>query len=104
MDYTQSSVLALLRGPLLSTPQGWCVVLTAVAYWLWAAIMALTGAHWPFKHGTGQGIAGLIFWPLLMFLLYVRMCMPEFQASWSKAAQLVVAALSLPVAAALVNR
>lgn len=98
MDYTRSPILSLLRGPLLFTPQGWVVVFTLVACWSWAAVVWASGNNtWPFGADVGRTLGQLIVWPLLVFLFYIRLCMPHFRTSWRDTALLALSALALPL-------
>jgi len=96
MDYLRSSPAFLVRGPLLFTPQGWTVLATAAGCWTLAAVVWLTGSPVLISGGTDRGLLLLLAWPLLVFMFYLRLCMPHFQASWRETAYLAVAALSLP--------
>jgi hypothetical protein len=97
MDYLRSSVLSLLRGPLLFTPQGWVVLATAILCWSWI------GYLWFGRGAEIATISGdrelLIFstWPFVVFLFYLRLCSPHFQASWTQSLLLAITAVSLPV-------
>jgi hypothetical protein len=96
MDYERSSVLLLLRGPLLFTPQGWVVLLTALLCWAWV-VYALFTREAPLSEALqGRAVSMLSLWPFLVFLFYVRLCTPHFQPSWNKAMLLAISAASLP--------
>jgi hypothetical protein len=97
MDYTRSSVISLVRGPLFFTPQGWVVLLTLVACWSWAAVVWSTGNGWPFGDDVERALAMLLAWPFLVLLFYVRLCLPHFLASWNNTALLAISALGLPL-------
>ena len=96
MDYTRSPVMDLLKGPLLFTPQGWVVLAICGACWSWAAFSWLTDSPVVIGQDASKGLVMLLAWPLLVFLFYVRVCMPHFKASWAKTAYLVAAAVALP--------
>lgn len=96
MDYTNSSVLALLRGPLLFTPQGWVVLATCISGWSLAGISWLVGGPIYFSGTEDREQALLLVWPFLVFLFYIQLCMPHFQASWRRALALGISAASLP--------
>lgn len=96
MDYTRTTVFTLLRGPLMFTPQGWVVLATSAACWSWAAYLWLSGSSIIGAHEAERELVLLLAWPLLVFLFYVRLCMPHFRASWTQTAYLAVTAVSLP--------
>jgi hypothetical protein len=97
MDYERSSVVSLLRGPLLFTPQGWVVLATALLCWTGVAYVWLTHEAGPMEAFQSRTVALFGLWPFLVFLFYVRLCTPHFQASWSQTMLLTVSAASLPV-------
>ena len=97
MDYERSSVVSLLRGPLLFTPQGWVVLSTALLCWSWVGYAWLSYEAGPEEALLNRAISLFSLWPFLVFLFYVRLCTPHFQASWSKTFLLALSAASLPV-------
>src|SRR6218665_221213 len=101
MDHLRSPVLSLLRGPLLFTPQGWVVLLTLLACGAGAAVVWAGGSVWPFGPDAGRALSLLLAWPVLVFLFYIRLCMPHFRASWRDTALLTMSALSLPLCLAV---
>ena len=96
MDHTRSSVFSLLRGPLLFTPQGWIVLANSISCW------SLIGASWlihaPIHFAEMENRTALLLgaWPIVVFLFYVRLCMPHFQTSWVQTVLLGISAASLP--------
>ncbi|MCZ8073092.1 MAG: hypothetical protein O9341_03080 [Paucibacter sp.] len=97
MDYTRKSILALFRGPLLYTPQGWVVLTTALISWLLFADARLHSEPLVIHQLSDRGAALLGIWPVLVFLFYVHLCMPHFRRSWRQTMLLLLSALSLPV-------
>jgi hypothetical protein len=97
MDYTRASILSLLRGPLLFTPQGWVVLATALISWLLLADARLSSQPLVFHQLSERGAALLGAWPILVFLFYVRLCMPHFRSSKLQALLLMASALALPL-------
>ena len=96
MDYARTSVLSLLRGPLLFTPQGWVVIVTALLSWSWVGYLWFAGGTGVTAGGRDRELLLFSVWPALVFLFYVRLCIPHFQASWSQSLQLAIAAAALP--------
>ena len=96
MDYARSSITALLRGPLLFTPQGWVVLTTLVLCWIGAVFAWGTGNTYFFSGELDRVLMIMGLWPLSVFLFYVRLCSPHFQPSWNQAGFIAIAALSLP--------
>jgi hypothetical protein len=96
MDYLRSSVMHLLRGPLLYTPQGWVVLATAAIGWGFASVAWVTGLSIFGEQLTGKELTLALVWPLLVFMFYLNLCAPHFKASRSHTAHLTVSALALP--------
>jgi len=96
MDYERSSVFSLLRGPLLLTPQGWVVLITAATCWAAAIYLGITGGLGSLTQEPGRTLTLLLTWPFLVFLFYIRLCKPQFQSSWKQSALLAASALAMP--------
>jgi hypothetical protein len=90
MDYGKLPVTALLRGPLLSTPQGRVVLLYLVAYLAAAALVWLLQLPPPIGKTPEVFIELCIAWPFIVFLMFVRDSSPTFAASWATAAWLIL--------------
>jgi hypothetical protein len=90
VDYGRLPVSALLRGPLLHTPQGLVVLAWTGAYLLAALVAYLYG--WTFWQGKFKlGFIALCFaWPALIFVMFIRDNRWEFERSWRKATWLVI--------------
>ena len=69
MDYRGQPVTALLRGPLLHTPQGIAVLAFSALYLLLAALYAFADLA-PRPGWRAASIIGLcLAWPIILFLL-----------------------------------
>ena len=99
MDYTNRSVGALFRGPVLHTPQGRVVVASAVAYGLMALAVGVFDVTPPLGKSTSSAVAVCLFWPFVVFLMFVKQGLPEFKPSRREALFLVVAAAPVGYAA-----
>jgi hypothetical protein len=96
MDYERSSVVSLLRGPLLFTPQGWVVLATALLCWSWVAYLWLAHEAGLIDALQTRDVSLFGLWPFLVFLFYVRLCTPHFHSSWFKTFLLTLSAAFLP--------
>jgi hypothetical protein len=92
VDYSRQSVAALFRGPLVSTPQGWVVVASAVAYAALALAFAFFGLGPPLGKGVAAAVTLCLLWPFVVFLLFVKHGLPSFAPSWSNAVFIAVCA------------
>jgi hypothetical protein len=97
MDYTRQPVAALLRGPLLRTPQGNVVLLFTACYLIAAVLVGLFGfAPWA-GWTSGKFVAVCLAWPLILFLYFVRDNQPSFLPSWSSATWLSLCGAAPPL-------
>jgi hypothetical protein len=94
MDYSGQPVAALLRGPLLHTPQGIAVLVFSAIYLLLAALFAFADLSPPPGWRAASIISLCLFWPILLFLLFVKHGEPSFAPSWGGAAWLACCALA----------
>ena len=85
MDYSHQPVAAMLRGPLISTPQGLVVCASFFGYGLLAVAYLVFGVTPPLGKSTGAATALCLFWPFIVFLLFVKHGLPSFQPKWSEA-------------------
>ncbi len=92
VDFTNQPVTALLRGPLLSTPQGLVVIASCVCYSTLALAYGVFGLLPPFGKSTGSVVVICLSWPFIVFLLFIKEGMPSFAPSRGKAAFLAVCA------------
>lgn len=92
MDYTNQSVSALIRGPLVGTPQGWVVVASAIAYAALALAFFVFGLTPPMGKSVGGAVVTCASWPGVTFLLFVKHGLPSFAPSWRGALFLAVGA------------
>ena len=92
MDFTNQPVTALLRGPLVSTPQGLVVLASSAFYWALALAYGVLGLVPPPGMMRGTAVVMSLAWPFIVFLLFIRDGMPSFAPSWSKAAFLAIGA------------
>ena len=90
VDYTKLPVTALLRGPLLQTPQGWVVLAYAVVYLAAAGVVWLLQLPPPIGKTREVFLSLCFVWPFIVFLMFVRHGSPSFGGSWSATAWLVV--------------
>lgn len=90
LDYGRLPVTALLRGPLLHTPQGLAVVACAVSY------LGAAGVVWLFQLPPLIGRTREVFfmlcvlWPCIVFLMFIRHSRPDFRSSWGTAAWVAI--------------
>ena len=84
MDYTRQPVTALLRGPLVSTPQGLVVITCAVAYLGLAVAYLAFGLSPPLGKTRGAAVVVCVSWPLIIFLVFVKQGIPSFAPSLAK--------------------
>ena len=88
MDYLRQPVGALIRGPLLRTPQGLVVLLFTTVYLVAAALCEFWGivpwAGWSPERFTTLCLG----WPVILFVFFVRDNQPCFLPSWSNSAWL----------------
>jgi hypothetical protein len=96
VDYSKQSVAAVIRGPLVHTPQGLVVILAGVVYFGLALVFGATGITPPADQSTGSAVFFCLFWPFVLFLLFVKHGVPSFNPSWGNAAFLALCAL-MPV-------
>lgn len=101
MTYASQSVLNLLCGPLLRTPQGWVVLAGLGVYATLALLFGLGLLEPPLGKDLGSVLVICLFWPLLTFLFYVKNSSPGFEPSWIRAASIAVWAMG-PVVYVLV--
>ncbi|WP_157275017.1 hypothetical protein [Dechloromonas agitata] len=81
MDYTHQPVIALLRGPLVYTPQGLVVLASAVVYFAIAAAYLVFGITPPLGKDIEVVVALCLFWPFIVFLFFIKNGMPSFAPS-----------------------
>ena len=94
MDYGALPVTALIRGPLLHTPQGLVVLAASALYLIAATLIAVGLLPAPFRWPTWSTVGLFVFWPFVMFLLFVKWNQPDFRASWPAAVWLLLCALA----------
>jgi len=92
MDYTRESVAALIRGPLVSTPQGRVVIASAVAYAALAFAFLVLGLPPPLSKSIGSTVVVCASWPFVVFLQFVAQGLPSFLPSLSGAVFLALCA------------
>lgn len=97
MNYSNQPIGALLRGPLLKTPQGQIVLITLLCYCALAALIALDVVAPPLGKTVGSAVVTCVAWPLIVFLFFVKQGAPDFRSSFWDAVTLIAVAL-LPVA------
>jgi hypothetical protein len=85
MDYTHAPVSLLLRGPLLTTPQGWVCIGASAAYIGAALFFSLTETVPPFGWSRGKTSTLFAVWPALLFLYFIKDNLPDFSPSWKAA-------------------
>lgn len=86
MDYSNHSVSALLRGPLISTSEGWVVLLSFLAYAALAVAYGVFGVNPPMGRSAGTAVTGCLIWPFIVFLFFVKNGLPSFKSSaWGTA-------------------
>lgn len=90
MDYARLPVTALLRGPLLHTPQGWVVLAYFAGYAAAAAGVWLLQLPVPIGKTPGVFFTLCLTWPFIVFLMFVRHSSPTFASSWGTAAWLAL--------------
>lgn len=88
------SATRLLRNPLLSTPQGWVVLGSVAAYLLLAVAFAAFEITPPLGKSVGTSVSFCVFWPFVVFLLFIKHDMRSLTSSWSSTAFLAVCALA----------
>lgn len=86
LDYGRLPVSALLRGPLLHTPQGLAVVFWTVAYLAAAGVVWLFHLSPPFGKTLEVFFAICLVWPFVVFLTFIRDSKADFRSSWVTAA------------------
>ena len=94
MDYTRSSVSALFRGPIRSTPQGCALVMLSAIYLIGAALALSFSGIAPASLKLASFAGWCAFMPVLLFLFYVKNNQPDFAPSKSKAAWSVIVGLT----------
>jgi hypothetical protein len=99
-DYSSQSIASLLRGPLISTPQGWVVVASAVLYAVLALALTVFGLSPPLGKSLGWALGLCIAWPFIVFLMFIKIGLPSFAPSWNRAAFLTVCAAAPMLGAA----
>ena len=92
MSYANQPIGALLRGPLLHTPQGYVVLASIVIYAALAVAIAAFDLAVPVVSAGGNALGLCIAWPFVTFLFFVRLGAPSFEASRWQALWLSVAA------------
>ena len=92
MNYARESVGALLRGPLISTPQGLIVIASAVAYAALAFAFLMHGLTPPFSKSIASAVIVCASWPFIVFLQFIANGLPSFTPSLSRAAFLALCA------------
>jgi len=92
MNYARESVGTLLRGPLLSTPQGFVVIASVVAYAALAFAFLALGLTPPFGKSIASAVIVCASWPFIVFLQFVASGLPSFTPSLSRAAFLTLCA------------
>lgn len=102
MTYANQPVAKLLRGPLLRTPQGWLVLAGLAGYWLLALLFGIGALIPPLGKDLGSAVVVCLAWPLITFLYFVKNGLPDFEASWGRAA-MVGACVLAPVAYVLLQ-
>jgi hypothetical protein len=91
-DYSNQSIAALLRGPLISTPQGWVVVASVIFYAVLALALTVFGFSPPLGKSLGWALGLCAAWPFIVFLVFIKIGLPSFAPSWTRAAFLTVCA------------
>jgi hypothetical protein len=81
MDYSAQSVTALLRGPLITTPQGWVVIFAAIVYFTLAVTFGAFDLAPQLVKSPSVAITICIFWPFIVFLQFVKSGLPSFKPS-----------------------
>ncbi|MBC9248960.1 hypothetical protein A9179_01600 [Pseudomonas alcaligenes] len=81
MNFSQQPISTILKGPLLSTPQGIaCILFSAVAIITGTLYLLLPASLSSHKF---LGFGGAIFiWPVLLFVIFVKHSMNDFRPSW----------------------
>jgi hypothetical protein len=82
MDWTRSSILGFIRGPVLHTPEGWAFAAGTLFSWLFGALgwaIPETVSRHP-ATGVGQALFFSI-WPLGLFTAYMMLCAPDFRSA-----------------------
>ena len=82
----------LVRGPLLRTPQGYVVVATLVLYVALAVASGVLGMN-PLGRSQTTSLVLCAAWPIVVFLAFTRLGLPEFTPSGWQALWLTVIAL-----------
>lgn len=90
MNYARLPITALLRGPLLHTPQGCVVLVYFVAYTIAAALVWFLQLPPPIGKTPEVFLTICLAWPFIVFLMFVRDGSPTFVASWPAAAWLIL--------------
>lgn len=92
MNYMKRPFREWIKGPLISTPQGWVVLLSfmvygvlAVGFWGFGLAVPISAS----RESTGVFCA---CWPFIVFLFFVRDGAPGFNPSWASACLLAIAA------------
>ena len=94
MNYENLPISALLKGPLLHTPQGWVVMCFSALYLLLAVTLEVSGVDpWRgFLNATGF----CVVWIFFLFAVFISAGRPSFVASWRKGILIAIIA-SAPI-------
>ena len=92
MNYSNESIFALLRGPLLRTPQGLVVLLNGVVYLTLAIAYGVLDFTPPVNKTPETAVAFCLGWPLIFFMMWIKQGIPSFKASGWDAAFLILVA------------
>lgn len=81
MDYLRLPVSELIRGPLVSTPQGVaCIIFSLVAVTA-GVLYCLLPEELASSKVLSFGLS-LFLWPVLLFVLFVKHSSKDFRSSW----------------------
>ena len=88
MDYMSQPVSAVLRGPLLRTPQGRVALIFSVVYLFGALLFGIFDIAPPLALRTQNAVGICLSWPFIVFLIFVKEGAPSFAPSLARAAWL----------------
>jgi len=94
MDHLHSPITDFLRGPLLSTPQGWVVIGFSAIYLIFGFLILWIGLPQIFSLKTDVLATICFLWPGILFLYFVRVSSPSFFPSFLEAAWLCFYAIA----------
>lgn len=97
MSYSDQPIGALLKGPLLTTPQGHVVLISFLSYLVLVAFFAVGLLAPPLGKSIGSVVVTCLAWPFIVFLMFVKHGLPSFRPSSSGTLFLAAAAL-MPIA------